>query len=107
MGQPVTLSQTVQGSSSNWLDSASGTISGIFDAISSGIEGVYQVKQALNGTSSQLSSAGVLNAVTSSPTTASVPVNTTGQSTAIAAIAWILVFSFVGLFIVKSLKGAR
>jgi len=110
MGNPVTLSQTIQGSSSSWIDSVTSNISDILGALTSTIQGVYQVKQAIDGPISVVSSSQVVQPVSTSslvpnwvfPSSSA----TSGQKT-IAAIIWIAIFAGGGYFILKALRRAR
>jgi len=112
MGNPVTLAQTIQGSSSNnWWDSVTSSITGIFDTISSGIQGVYQVKQALKTpVTSTLSNPQLVQAVQPSSIIpqwiAPSSTATAGQKT-MATILWILVISAAGFFVLTKLRHAR
>jgi len=114
MGNPVTLSQTIQGSSSgsSWIDSATSTVSSIFDALSSTIQGVYQVKSAIDNNSNQsVIGTQSLQAVSTSPIVPqwiypSSSTATTGQKT-IAAIIWITLISAAGFIVLKKLRRVR
>lgn len=109
MGNPVTLSQTIQGSSTSWIDSVTSNINDVLGALTSTIQGVYQVKNAIDNPVQSVTGKTVQAVSTSSlvpdwvfPSSTA----TTGQKT-IAAIIWIMIIAGASFFVLKAVRRAR